>query len=100
MAHLDQAVTVSDLCNRVNVSRRMLNYCFLDVLETNPIQYLRALRLNGVRRELRDESTPVQSIRDVACRWGFWHFSRFAEEYRTLFGELPSETVRLTQRRP
>lgn len=100
MAHLDQAVTVSDLCNRVNVSRRMLNYCFLDVLETNPIQYLRALRLNGVRRELRDESTPVQSIRDVACRWGFWHFSRFAEEYRTLFGELPSETVRHTQRRP
>ena len=36
MAHLDQAVTVSDLCNRVNVSRRMLNYCFLDVLRNQP----------------------------------------------------------------
>lgn len=94
LAHLDEAVTVSDLCAQTNVSRRMLNYCFQDVLDTNPVQYLRALRLNGVRRDLRSTEQAGVSIRDIACKWGFWHLSRFAEEYRSLFGELPSETLR------
>lgn len=92
LSHLDEPVTVSDLCAETKVSRRMLNYCFQDVLDTNPVQYLRALRLNGVRRDLRDPKKLVLSIRDVACNWGFWHFSRFADEYRSMFGELPSET--------
>ena len=26
--------------------------------------------------------------------WGFWHLSRFAQEYRHMFGEMPSETLR------
>jgi AraC family ethanolamine operon transcriptional activator len=92
LSHLDEPVTVSELCARTKVSRRMLNYCFQDVLDTNPVQYLRALRLNGVRRELRDKCKSALSIRSIACNWGFWHFSRFADEYRSLFGELPSET--------
>lgn len=94
MAHRDQSVTVSDLCEHASISRRMLNYCFQDVLDTNPVQYLRALRLNGARRELRSDYRAKEGIHDVAYRWGFWHLSRFAEEYRTLFGELPSETIK------
>lgn len=92
MAHTNEPITVSDLCSRFKISRRMLNYCFLEVLNTNPVQYLRTLRLNGVRRELRETADSPQAIRDIACKWGFWHLSRFAAEYRALFGELPSET--------
>lgn len=92
LSHLDEPVTVSDLCGVTKMSRRMLNYCFQDVLDTNPVQYLRALRLNGVRRDLRESRQATLSIRDIACNWGFWHFSRFADEYRSMFGELPSET--------
>jgi AraC family ethanolamine operon transcriptional activator len=33
-------------------------------------------------------------IGDVAARWGFWHFSQFSADYRRMFGELPSETLR------
>ena len=88
-----EPVTVGDLCARTRVSRRMLNYCFQDVLNTNPVHYLKAIRLNGVRRELRQTNPAPGVIRDVAGRWGFWHFSRFASEYRSLFGELPSDTL-------
>ena len=31
---------------------------------------------------------------DVAARWGFWHLSQFAVDYKKLFGELPSRTLR------
>lgn len=94
LSHTTEPITVGDLCERLNISRRMLNYCFLEVFGTNPVQYLRTLRLNGVRRELRETSGSTTAIRDIASKWGFWHLSRFAAEYRTLFGELPSDTLR------
>ena len=94
MANPGEPVTVADLCTQLNISRRMLNYCFQDTLGTNPVTYLRSLRLNGVRRDLRQALPPEQQIRDIAYKWGFWHLPRFAAEYKALFGELPSATVR------
>jgi AraC family ethanolamine operon transcriptional activator len=35
-----------------------------------------------------------ETVTEVAFRWGFWHLSRFAREYRSMFGESPSETLR------
>lgn len=97
MSHTSEPITVADLCEKLNISRRMLNYCFQDALDLNPVHYLRSLRLNGVRRELRDPDGGGQQIRDIAAKWGFWHMPRFAAEYRALFGELPSETIRQTR---
>lgn len=34
----------------------------------------------------------------VAYRWGFNHLSRFAADYRRLFGEVPSQTLRRRRR--
>ena len=94
LANTTEPITVADLCQKLNISRRMLNYCFQEVLETNPVHYLRSLRLNGVRRELRQPLPASTQIRDIAGKWGFWHLPRFAAEYRALFVELPSDTAR------
>ncbi|WP_338699062.1 MULTISPECIES: helix-turn-helix domain-containing protein [unclassified Bradyrhizobium] len=94
-AHVDDPPNIADLCRIAGVSRRTLQACFRDALGLTPSQYLRTLRLNAVRRELRALAAagrPI-SIGDVAARWGFWHWSRFTENYRLLFGELPSRTV-------
>lgn len=93
LASKGEPVTVAELCAQFHISRRMLNYCFEEVLSISPLQYLRALRLNAVRRELRSAQAD-RSIQDIACQWGFWHLSRFSAEYRELFGELPSATRR------
>lgn len=92
LAHRDRTVTVPELCQALFVSRRTLQYCFEDVLGINPVQYLRILRLNGARRQLRDADT--RHVRDVAADWGFWHFSQFSSDYRKLFGHSPSEALR------
>lgn len=92
LAHHDRAVTVPELCQALYVSRRTLQYCFEDVLGINPVQYLRILRLNGARRQLREADT--RHVRDVAADWGFWHFSQFSSDYRKLFGHSPSETLK------
>lgn len=92
MSDLNNSATISEICVRLKISRRLLNYCFQEVLGVNPVAYLRSLRLNGVRRDLRTEARGASTVSDVAARWGFWHLPRFAAEYRALFGELPSKT--------
>ena len=92
--HVDEPITVSELCAHIRVSRRTLQYSFQDVLGTNPARYLRNMRLNGARREIRRQTDERAPVADIAARWGFWHPSRFSAEYRSLFGELPSATLK------
>lgn len=90
MAHRSESITVPELCERVHVSRRTLQYCFEDVLGMSPMLYLRMVRLNGVRRQLQDGG----AIGDVAGSWGLCNFSQFSSDYRKLFGHCPSASVR------
>jgi AraC family ethanolamine operon transcriptional activator len=87
----DEPLSMLEVCRRVGSSRRKLNYCFQDVLGTSPVKYLRAVRLNGVRRALRAGGTTVQ---DAAARWGFLHLGQFSRDYKAQFGEKPSETLK------
>ena len=86
--------SVIELCERLQVSRRTVQNSFRTVAETTPLNYLRSVRLNGVRRELMSTRAPDLSIGDAAANWGFFHLSHFAAEYQELFGELPSQTRR------
>jgi len=89
----DLPLTVEDLCHALGVSRRTLQYCFQEALDMRPVQYLRAVRLNGARRDLKQGL----SVTDAATKWGFWHFGRFAHDYKALFAEPPSVTRRRVQ---
>lgn len=93
LGHADEPLSILQVCTLVGTSRRKLNYCFQDVLGTTPIKYLRTLRLNGVRRSLR-QASPGVTVQDVASHWGFWHLSQFAQDYKKLFGERPSASLR------
>jgi AraC family ethanolamine operon transcriptional activator len=55
---------------------------------------MRAIRLNGVRRELQKARCELCNVQDVAAAWGFWHMSQFATDYRKLFGLRPSDTLK------
>lgn len=93
LAHADEPLSILQVCSRLGTSRRKLNYGFQDVLGTTPVKYLRALRLNHVRRALR-QATPGTTVQDVAWQWGFWHMGQFAQDYKKLFDELPSASLR------
>ncbi|PAS96949.1 MAG: AraC family transcriptional regulator [Candidatus Dactylopiibacterium carminicum] len=85
--------TIPELCERLHLSRRALQNCVEEITGLSPLAYMRNIRLNAVRRELRrgDPCTPISSI---AYAWGFGHLSQFAQDYRQQFGELPSATRR------
>jgi AraC family ethanolamine operon transcriptional activator len=50
-------------------------------------------RMHLARRTLRDIAPGLTTVTEIATRYGFWHFGRFAGEYKLLFGEAPSATL-------
>ena len=86
----DCPMSVIELALRLGVSRRTIQYACRNTLGVKPMSYLRAVRLSGVRKEMQY----ARSVSEAATRWGFWHFGRFARDYRAMFGELPSETLK------
>ena len=86
----DLYVSVEELCRTLCISRRALQQSFQETLGFKPTAYLRAVRMNGARRSMKH----VNSVAEAATLWGFWHFGRFARDYKVMFGELPSEAFR------
>ncbi|MGL4860699.1 MAG: helix-turn-helix domain-containing protein, partial [Enterobacteriaceae bacterium] len=93
LANPYENITVADLVDHLKVSRRTLQNSFLKVFDITPLNYLRAIRLNAVRRELQSETSCYHTVQDAAMAWGFWHLSQFAADYRLFFAEKPSDTL-------
>lgn len=89
------ALPMKLLCRHTHVGERTLRDGFIEVFGLPPMEYILALRLNRVRRRLRQGGANLTVAR-AATEQGFWHLSRFAEFYRRFFGELPSETLNQT----
>ncbi len=92
----ESAWTTAELARATGVGSRALQKAFAASGESPPMAYLRHLRLHRVRAELVDASrsgSPV-AVTTAASRWGFVHLGRFAQQYRQVFGESPSETLR------
>lgn len=96
LANINDNPSIVDLCNAVGASRRKLQYCFQETLGINPVTYLRTIRLNSAHRELLMQDGTKQ-VQNIAAKWGFLHLSRFANDYKQLFGELPSDTIKRKQ---
>jgi AraC family ethanolamine operon transcriptional activator len=88
------AHSVRALCERIGASERTLRHAFQRRFGVPTVTYLRSLRLNGARRELRDADPSLETVTRVAQRWNFRNAGDFAAHYTRLFGERPSETLR------
>jgi len=90
-AHPGATLRIDDLCNAACTSLSTLERVFREVFGLTPRRYLTLRRLAGVRSELLN-GDPSRSVTEAATLWGFYHLGRFAQEYRQLYHELPSQT--------
>jgi AraC-like DNA-binding protein len=91
--HLDQPLYIPELCAEIGASERTLRVCCQEQLGMSPKRYLLVRRMHLVQRALRVCTRADTTVTDVATRYGFWQFGRFAGEYKALFGESPSATL-------
>src|SRR5208282_1947802 len=89
----DEPLYIPELCKAIGVSERTLRVCCQEQLAVGPKRYLLFRRLHLARRALRKGLPDTTTVTEIATRYGFWHFSRFAGGYQSLFGEPPSSTL-------
>jgi AraC-like DNA-binding protein len=90
----DEPLRLEDLCGAVKIPERTLNETFRRELGISPAAFMKGYRLFRVHRMLWWADPALVGVTDVANTFGFWHMGQFAADYRKLFGELPSETLR------
>jgi len=87
-------ISLADLCAEAGVSRNRLQQAFRDLYGETPLAYFHKRRLGMARDALLDPEAGVKLVKSAALTAGLTELGRFSVEYRKLFGETPSSTLR------
>jgi len=93
--NVSDVITVGQVSEQLKIPERTLRHLFQTKFQLSPKSYIQKLRLNAVRKRIKNRNEPVE-IAILANEFNFWHKGQFASDYRKTFGELPSETMNRT----
>ncbi|WP_338702140.1 helix-turn-helix transcriptional regulator [Streptomyces sp. Q6] len=93
-ARPEHPFTTAELAAEARVGVRWLQEAFGRYVGLPPMAYLRAVRLERAHADLAAADPYTTTVADIAHRWGFGHLGRFADQYRTKYGRVPSVTLR------
>ncbi len=88
-----QPMLVADLCRVAGVSERTLRNVFYEYFGVGPVRFLKARQLQEIRTALMKAGSG-HTVAQIASHFGVWDFSLFSRNYRALYGENPSDTLR------
>jgi len=90
------ALSMPELCAAIGVPGRTLRMCCTKFLGMSLGRYIRLRRLSLVRMALLSGDAAATTVGVIARRNGFSELGRMAADYRSVFGETPSTTLRRT----
>ncbi len=94
----DPAVPVARICRDAGIGERTLERAVRARFDCTVQQLLRRRRFHEARRRLLAAEAGEATVTGVAYDLGFYDGGRFARDYRGLFGEMPSGTLRRGKR--
>jgi transcriptional regulator GlxA family with amidase domain len=83
-----------EISKKIGVSGRMLRSACQQQLGVSPNHYVMLRRMRSARRALLKADPETTRVTDIATEHGFWELGRFAVNYRQVFGESPSATLK------
>ncbi len=89
--HIDDTLSIAQVAAQVDLSVRMLEYLFRQILDLSPAAYYRRLRLQTARRMVVDTRLRLQ---EIAIRTGFNSLSSFSRLFRNHYRQTPGECRR------
>jgi len=87
---------IADFCAATAIKHQTLLRALRTIRGASPSNHMREMRLTQARQALSTTAPVPESVTQVALRFGFREFGRFAAKYRAAFGEKPSDTLRRT----
>jgi len=96
-ASWNQAITIEELASQTNTSIRSLYAAFKKSRGYTPTTFAKIVRLRRAKQMLLEENQRT-SVSAVAFKCGFGNLGHFANDFRKMFGELPSEVLARTRR--
>lgn len=98
-ANWDKPIDIQAMSAVAKVSARSLFRQFQRDRGYSPADFAKRIRLDHARAML-EQSGEEASVTQIALRCGFQNPGHFARDFRLAFGELPSEILRKSARRP
>ncbi|MCK5867054.1 MAG: AraC family transcriptional regulator, partial [Mycoplasmataceae bacterium] len=86
-----ELISVQKLGKLVGVSNRTLYNAFKNRYKVSTSEYIKAIRLNKVKKELFVDGET--NISKIAGKYHFWHMGQFAKDFKSQFGLLPSAVI-------
>jgi len=96
-ASWNQGITIEELAKQTNTSIRSLFREFKKNRGYSPMTFAKMVRLRRARQMLL-EANQRTSVSGVAFECGFGNLGHFANDFRKMFGELPSEVLARARR--
>lgn len=92
-ANIRNDLSVEELAQVGNVSVRTVYNLFAKYFNVTPKLFIKQSKLKSLR-DVLVSGKAVRNVTEVALDYGFTHLGRFSSDYRKMFGELPSESLR------
>jgi len=93
-AHRDEPLLLGELCSELAVSERTLRNVFQEYFGVGPMRFLKLRQLREINAALSQADPSQETVTHLAGQFGVWDFSLFARNYKRLYGESPSATLR------
>lgn len=93
-ANIKTDVSIEELAEVSNVSKRTLYNLFAKHRSVSPKYYVKQKKLAAVRQLLQAKPYGIANVTEIAMDYGFVHLGRFSSDYKKAFGELPSRTLK------
>jgi transcriptional regulator GlxA family with amidase domain len=88
-----QSLDLDQLCARCNLSRSRVQHLFKAHTATTPSRHLKEIKLIKAR-ELLEQT--FYTVKQVSSLVGFSDISHFVRDYKSRFGQTPTESRRLS----
>ena len=86
-------IEINSLEKVSGVSKQKLSSCFKKHMGLSINSYIRLYRLKCINNDILNSRKNI-NITYIALKWGVKHLGRFSREYKEVFGESPSITLK------
>lgn len=94
LTSMEETMSIHCIAEKFKVSEKTIESSFKSLFGITPKHFVMLLKLNHAHEDLQQACSQTTNVSDIAMKWEFSHFGRFASDYKSLFGVHPSITLK------